>query len=159
MILDVNQLLDQMSWQRLQILTFSQVIPANTQNSQVVQISDDGHFHCKYLGGQFTTLTGAAADGGACTTSIKISDNGRRWDIMDNLIPMSLFCNPGRQRVSGVAGDPSNPMFYPVDFDYTFLAGTTIRIEFANSAAFANTIWLAFYGEKLFKGSGAPAAV
>jgi len=150
-MINIPQSIDQMSWERMLWLTFSKTVPANTSGSDVVQISDDGHFKSYYLGGQFTSLTAEDTDGGACGINVKIHDNGRRWDIIDNLTPMSLFCSPGRQRSSGVAGDPSNPLFYPVEFPYIFMAGTTIRVEYTNTLAYANTFWLIWYGEKLFK--------
>lgn len=155
-MINIPESIDAMSWQRMQWITFSKVVPANSQNSDVVQISDDGHFKSAYMGGQFTALTAQDADGGDCPISVKIVDNGRRWEIIDNLTPMSLFCTPGRQRVSGVAGDPSNPLFVPVEFPYIFLAGTTIRVEYANNAAYANTFWLIWYGDKQFKSSKFP---
>lgn len=151
MLVDVNQEINDTAWQRLQWVSFSKVVAAGENNAKPVEISDDGHFFCKYLGGMYTTLTAADTDGGACGTSVKISDNGRKWDIMDNLTPMSIFTTPGRQRSSGVAGDPGNPLFSPIEFDYKFQAGTSIRVEYANNLAFANTIWLVFYGMKMFK--------
>jgi len=153
----VPESIDEMSWQRMQWVTFSKTVAAGANNSDVIQISDDGHFKSYYLGGQYTSLSAEDTDSGQCPISIKISDNGRRWDIMDNLAPMSLFCSPGRQRSSGVAGDPSNPLFVPVEFPYIFLAGTTIRIEYANNAQYANTFWLIFYGDKVFKDFSAPS--
>jgi len=155
-MINIPESIDSMQWQRMQWITFSKVIPANSNGSDVVQVSDDGHFKSYYMGGQYTTLTAADTDGGAATTLIKIVDNGRRWDIIDNLAPMSLYCSPGRQRSSGIAGDPSNPLFEPIEFPYIFLAGTTIRIEYSNTAAYANTIWLIWYGDKIFKNFAAP---
>jgi hypothetical protein len=142
--------IDDMSWIRMEWLSFSRDIAANTTGNGPVGISDNGDFHCKYLGGQYTTQVAGPADGGACLVSIQITDNGKRWQIFDNLVPMSLFANPGRQRVSGVAGDPSNPLFYPIEFPYIFTSGTSIRIDFANASAFANNFWLVFYGERHF---------
>lgn len=147
----IPETLEDMNFQRMQWVTFSKAIAANTSGSDAVKVSDDGHFKSYYLGGQYTTLTAESTDGGACTTSIRIVDNGRRWNIMDNLTPMSLFCSPGRQRSSGIAGDPSNPLFYPVEFPYFFMAGTSFQVEYTNTAAYANTIWIILYGDKVFK--------
>lgn len=149
--MNITEKIQRMNYERLQWISFSKLVPANSNGSDVVQISDDGAFESLFLGGQYTTLTGEETDGGACTVSVKIHDNGRRWDIIDNLVPMSLFCSPGRQRSSGVAGDPSNPLFYPIEFPYMFLAGTSIRVEYSNSSDFANQIWLIWYGDKKFK--------
>jgi len=155
-MITVPESIDEMSFERMQWVTFHKLIPAGANNSDVVQISDDGHFKSFYMGGQYTTRTGESTDGGACQVSVKIVDNGRRWDIIDNLAPMSLFTSPGRQRVSGVAGDPSNPLFVPIEFPYIFLAGTTIKIEYANASAYANDLWLIWYGNKVFKDFSAP---
>lgn len=153
----VPQNIDQMSWRRMQWISFSRNIAANTTGNGTLGISDDGDFYCSFIGGQYTTQIAGPADGGACLVSVQITDNGKRWQIIDNLIPMSIFCNPGRQRVSGVAGDPSNPLFYPIEFPYIFGSGTSIRIDFANASAQANDFWLVFYGEKVFKSFSAPA--
>lgn len=150
-MINIPKTIEEMDWQRLQWLSFSQTVAANTSGSQNLKVSDAGHFKSYYLGGQYTTLTAETTDGGACLMSVKITDNGRRWEIFDNLIPMSLFCSPGRQRSSGVAGDPSNPLFYPIEFPYIFLAGTSIKIEWTNAAAYANTFWLIWYGDIIFK--------
>lgn len=155
-MIKVPESINEMSYQRMQWITFHKTVPANTNGSDVVQVSDDGHFKSYYLGGMYSTLAGQTTDGGACQISVKIVDNGRRWDILDNLTPMSLFCSPGRQRSSGVAGDPGNPLFYPIEFPYIFLAGTTIRVEYANAAAYANDLWLIWYGDKIFKDFSAP---
>lgn len=149
-MIKVPESLEDMSFERLQWISYSKTIPANTNGSDPVLISKDGHFKSFYLGGQYTTLTAEDADGGACQVSVKIIDNGRRWAILDNLTPMSLFCSPGRQRSSGVAGDPSNPLYYPIEFPYYFLAGTNFTVEYSNASAYANTIWLIFYGNKEF---------
>ena len=154
-MIPVPKNLEEMDWRRLQWLSFSVSIAANSSGTQTVLISDDGHFRSFYLGGQFTTLTAEDTDGGACLVSVQLHDNGRNWDLFDNLIPMSLFCTPGRQRASGVAGDPSNPLFEPIEFPHTFLAGTSIRVDYTNAAAYANTIWLVWYGLREFKAAGA----
>ena len=153
-MIPVPQSLEEMNWRRLQWLSFSFAIPANSNGTDTVLISDDGNFQSYYLGGQFTSLTAADTDGGACLITVQLHDNGRNYDIFDNLLPMSLFCSPGRQRASGVAGDPSNPLFEPVEFPYKFLAGTSIRVDFANAAAYANTFWLVWYGMREFKPVG-----
>ena len=82
-----------------------------------ISVSSDAHFRCEYITASFTTLTGAAADGGANGISMRMIDQGRSLTLFDDFISAELFSSPGRQRVSGVAGDPSNQLFYPIDFD------------------------------------------
>jgi hypothetical protein len=158
-MINVPQLIDEQSRQRLQWISFSKEVPANTTGSDTISISDDGHFLAHYIGGQYTSkylVEEEATDSGACALSVKLHDNGRRWDIIDNPVPLSLFLTPGRQRTSGLTGDPDNPLFSPLEFEYLFLSGTTIRVEYANSSDYANLFWLIFYGEKLFKEFSAP---
>lgn len=155
-MIKIPETIEDMSWRRLNWLSFHRVIPAGGNGTGTVSIGDDGNFQSYYLGGQFTTLTAEDTDGGACQISVKIFDNGLKWEIFDNLMPLSLYCSPGRQRASGVAGDPSNPLFEPVEFPYKFIAGSTIRVDFANAAQYANEFWLIWYGNKEFKDFAAP---
>lgn len=154
MFWNVLNSLKSMEFERLNWLSFYFNIPANTNGAKTVDVSSDGSFKAWYLGGQYTTLTAEDTDSGACDVSIKLTDNGRRWEIFDNLIPMSLFCNPGRQRASGVAGDPSNPLYEPIFFPHHFLPNSKIKVEYANDSAYANKVWLIWYGMRIFEEEG-----
>ena len=150
-ILDPNKMMERADYRKLKWITFSESLTASSNGSQQISISDDAHFLCHYLGGEFTTLTAEDTDGNANGISIKITDNGKSYPIFDNLIPCSIFLSPGRQRSSGIAGDSSNPLFTPIEFEHPFAAGTSIQIEWANNLAYANTLTLVFYGEWVAK--------
>lgn len=123
-------------------------IPAGASNQKSLQISSDADFWCQYICCQYTTLTGAAADGGANGISIQIIDKGWNVTLFDSLIPVSMFASPGRQRSSGVAGDPSHQLFFPIELDHVFLNKSNIEIRYANSLAFVNRLDLLFMGRK-----------
>ncbi len=153
----VNDLMSSMDWERYQLLTFHKTIPALGNGMESKKISTDGHFECLYLGGTYTSLDAGPIDTGTCPVSVMLEDAGRHWKSFEGLIPMNLWASPGRVRSSGIAGDPSHPLFKHSIFEYTFNAGTEIEISYANSANYANEFWLLFIGERLFK--NAPAGV
>ncbi len=126
-------------------------IAANARNQTSLQISSDGDFWCQYIVGQYTTLTAAATDGGANGISIKLSDNGWNVPLFNSLVPVSLFLSPGRTRSSGVAGDPTHQLFFPIEFDHVFLAKSNIEIEYASSLNYENRLDLCFMGRKIRK--------
>ena len=145
------KMIDRAVYRKLKWLSWSKAIAANSNGSQALTLSDDAHFLCRYLGGEFTSLTAESTDGGANGISIKLTDNGKSYPMFDNLIPVSIFLTPGRARSSGIAGDPSNPLFSPIEFYHPFSAGTSIQIEYANALAYENTLTLVFYGEYVAK--------
>jgi hypothetical protein len=123
-------------------------VPANSSAVFSIAVGADGHFEAQEMTAQFTTLTGAAADGGANGLSLMIWDDGRDLRLFNDFIPLSLLASPGRQRASGVAGDPSNQLFFPLPFNYLFLAQSTIRLELRSVLAYANDFALCFHGLK-----------
>ena len=119
-----------------------------------VDISADSAFHCQSITGQFTTLTGAAADGGANGLTMQWFDDGRDLRLFNDFIPCSLVFSPGRQRSSGVAGDPSNQLFFPIEFDYLFKPTSAFRIEVRSTLAFANDFQICLHGTKYLANPG-----
>lgn len=126
----------------------SGIIPANDQQTFNVAISADAHFLNTFFTGDVTTLDAGGADGGQVQCSCQLFDNGRNLNLFDNPIPLSLFLSPGRTRASGIAGDPSNSLFFPIEFNYVFLASSTIRLVMTNAAATDNVFRWCFMGYK-----------
>jgi len=113
-----------------------------------VAISADAHFRCMSFTGSFTTLGAGGADDGVNHLSCRLEDTGRSLRLFDDFIPLSLFMSPGRSRAAGIAGDASNQLFFPIDFDYTFLANSTIELNLQNDSVTANTFQWCFHGTK-----------
>lgn len=126
-------------------------MPASSRNQTSLNISSDADFWCQYIVGQYTTKIDdeGPVDGGANGISIKLIDKGWNVTLFDDLIPVSMFLSPGRQRVSGVAGDPSHQLFFPIEFDHTFLSQSSIEISWANNLNYENRLDLVFMGRKL----------
>ena len=69
----------------------------------------------------------AGADDGVNHLSMRLNDTGRSLKLFEEFIPCSLFMSPGRTRTTGIAGDPSHQLFFPIEFDYTFIPNSTIQ--------------------------------
>lgn len=136
----------------------SVTVPANGTIPLNITVSSDAHFQCKFITGTFTTLDAAGADGGANGCSMLLRDAGRDLNLFNLRIPLSLFFTPGRVRSSGVAGDPSHQIFYPTEFNYPFLAGADIEMDFASTLATDNVVNICFMGTK-FRKTFAPGSM
>lgn len=125
-------------------------VPANAGGPDLtIDIKRDAHFECFFITGSFTTLNAAGADDGTNHISLRISDGSNDLKLMDNFVPASLFLSPGRVLSAGVAGNPSNQLFYPFPFYHIFPANGAIIVESQNNGATANVINLLFWGRKL----------
>jgi len=123
-------------------------IPASGGADISIDIKRDAHFECYFLTGSFTTLTGGADDG-VNHVSIRISDGSNDLKLMENFIPANLFLSPGRTLSSGIAGNPTNQLFYPFPFYHIFPANGSIIVEGANNGTTQNVLNLLFWGKKL----------
>lgn len=146
--ININQMLEDHKKKYQFFYYVSGIVPAGDQQTFNVAISADAHFECTNFTGDVTSLDAGGADGGQVQTSCQLFDNGRNLSLFDNFIPLSLFLSPGRTRTSGIAGDPSNSLFFPVEFNYIFLASSTIRLVMTNAAATDNCFRWCFHGFK-----------
>lgn len=152
-----NMTIDEMLDESITVYDFTyygeKSVPANGTNTLTIPITSDAHFLCRQVTGSYTTLTGAAVDGGANGINFRITDEGRNIKLFNTQIPASLILSPGRARSSGVAGDPSHNLFYPLELRYPFLASSSIIIDLSSTLAFANTFKIAFFGTKFRVGA------
>jgi len=111
-----------------------------------VKVSSFGAFRCLFFTGSFQTLDDAGADDGVNHCSMRLNDTGRSLKLFEDFIPCSLFMSPGRTRTTGQAGDPSNQLFFPIDFDYTFLPNSVIEMEMKNDSDTSNLVQICFHG-------------
>ncbi len=113
------------------------------RDEHFIHISSDADFECVNFTGGFTTLDDAGADDGVNHLSVRITDTGYSKPLFNEEIPMYLFMSPGRQRTTAIAGDPGNSLFYPIDFEYTFIANANIKMILTNDSDTANRFdWL-----------------
>lgn len=130
-------------------IPFRMTVPANGNDDDQVDIKPDAHFECFYITGDFQTRNAAGADDGVNHISIRITDGSNDLKLMENFIPANLFLSPGRTLASGVAGNPTNQLFYPFPFHHIFPANGSIIIEATNNGATDNVLNLLFWGKKL----------
>ena len=123
-------------------------VPASGGDFFNITISADADFECHSITGFYTTQTAGPVDGGANTLSMQIQESGRDLKLFNDLIPLSVFFSPGRQRASLVAGDPSNQLFFPIEFNYLFKSKADIQIEVRNTADLQNYFFICFHGTK-----------
>ena len=131
------------------VIPFSLVVPASGGNDDEVNIRSDAHFQSEFITGDFTTLNAGPVDAGANLLSLRITDLSNDLKLMDDFIPLNLFLSPGRVLSPGVAGNPSQALFYPIPFQHLFPANGGIGVEAQNTGTFQNTFNLLFWGRKL----------
>lgn len=136
----------QLEW--LYTIPFQLSFPVGGGDDVQIDIKRDAHFECYFITGDFTTLTAAGVDDGVCRTSIRITDGSNDLRLMDAFVPTNLFLSPGRQLSPGVAGNPSQQLFYPFPFCHIFPANGSIVIEGQNSGGL-NVVNGLFWGKKL----------
>jgi len=134
----------------------SKAVPANGSTTMQIPVTSDAHFLCLEITGSFTTLIDneGTEDSGVNSISFNITDEGRNIKLFNTLVPANLVFSPGRQRTSGIAGDPSNALFYPKAFVYPFLASSQIVIDLSNNANYENNFSIAFWGTKYRTNAG-----
>lgn len=123
-------------------------VPAGAGADRLIDIKSDAHFDCDYITGNFQTLGAGGADDGSNHVTVRISDNSNDLKLMNSAVPLDLICSPGRVRTPGVAGDPSNGLFYPFPFKHIFGATGGILAEFQNDSATDIVVNLLFVGVK-----------
>lgn len=128
-----------------QILFGQKLIPT-AGDTIPVAVSSFGAFRVLFMTGNFQTLDNAGADDGVNHVSMRMNDTGRSLKLFTEFTPCSLFMSPGRTRTTGVAGDPSNQLFFPIEFDYTFIPNSTIEMEMRNDSTTSILVKIAFHG-------------
>jgi hypothetical protein len=141
-ILLVRQLED------LYLIPFSATIAAGQTLDTTITIPNSDHFQCDHITGSFTTIQGGVDDG-ICRLSMQITDRSQDRKLSNALIPLNLLLSPGRRLSTGVAGDPSQQLFYAREYDHLFPANGGISLNISNSASSSNTVELLFIGRNL----------
>lgn len=121
------------------------VVPGPGTKPLEITIPNAVHFVSESITGIYTTLDAGGADGGVCLLDLKINLRGK-YELFYNDVPLSCFMSPGRQRTSGIAGDPSHQLFYPKKFENMFPALSQIKLDFSSSAATDNEVTICLWG-------------
>lgn len=132
-------------------IVYSDTVDVEPGESEVMDmgIAASHDFACLYLKGTFTTNT-VAGDDGVCQMAAKITDNGSQTILWPDPVNLALELSPGRQRTTGIAGDPSSQLFYPQPFEHMFRATADIHVEVFNASDIVNTCFMAFIGNKYY---------
>lgn len=141
--LEIDQFFEWTFWQ-----PFSIQVPANGSIEREIDIKSDGHFKVLCVTGNYTTLDGGVDDGTNHLT-LQLLDGSDELRLFSGPVPLDLFLSPGRVLAPGVAGNPSQQLFYPIEFGHIFGAKGSISMRFANNASDINTVNLLFLGKKL----------
>lgn len=149
-MIDIKNLMKNFPFEKDVVHSWAGVVPALAAGGTLtldIIINNEFHFVSETMNGWFTTQIAGPADGGASLISAKISLVAK-YDHFYDPINMASFCSPGRQRASGVAGDPGNSLFYPKKFYNLFPANSIIRCVFSSSADFANEVEIVLNGRE-----------
>lgn len=139
--------LQKLEW--LYAIPFNGIVPANDGLEREVDIRSDAHFDCRWITGDFTTLNVAGADDDVNHLTVRITDGSNDLRLTESPLPCNLFLSPGRTRAVGVAGNPTNNLFYPFPFEHIFAASGGIVLDFRNNGGTNNIVNLLFWGKKL----------
>jgi len=125
----------------------SKVVPAGDSATIELGVSASHDFECLTITGTYTTDE-IAGDDGVCKLAATLVDNGSNTILWKNPVNLALILSPGRVRSSGIAGDPSNQLFWPQTMEHLFEATSLILVEIFNSGDKDNTVFMNFEGNK-----------
>ncbi len=146
-MIDIKNLMKNFPFERDVSHSWAGTVPASSTLTEDIVINNDVHFVSETMTGWYTTLIVGGADGGASQISAVIKLVAK-YDLYYDAIDLASFLSPGRQRSSGVAGDPSNTPFYPKKFYNLFPARSIIRCTFTSAAVVDNEVEIALHGRE-----------
>jgi hypothetical protein len=147
-------------------LLLSGTIPAGKQLRNITNISHLGDFLCIYITGSYTTLVldeGDIIDNGVCSLRGQLYDGTGNRQLFNDFIPFDLILSPGRIKDGAalnvfedygtvVRADPSQQVFYPMEFQHLFDVNSTIFIDVKNDSDADNSFNICFHGIRLLRG-------
>jgi len=128
------------------------IIASAANRSEInIGVAASHDFQCLYMTGAYTTIS-EDADIGTCPISMRLTDEGSNTILIDQFVNLALLFSPGRVRTSGIAGDPSHQLFYPMPFEHLFQATSNIKFEFiSNATTNVNQVFVNLIGRKWYK--------
>jgi hypothetical protein len=168
--LDVAKILQLRTSQYIQPLYVEDVVNPGLTKPTPLPLSTIGAFLVLCFTGFYTCLRVKAAltlqDLGICPLRMKIQAGASNLEMFGDYVPMNLLLSPGRVRVNpadpqlitgGYAladadqGPVPNQLFYPMSYQYPFMANDTITISVKNDfdvsvGGYANRWGMCFFG-------------
>ncbi len=126
------------------LYTLSGSVPAfNGSNAGALEltqpIQQGFHFWSEILTISFTTLNSAGADDGVNQITAQFKDGANQLGLSNTFIDLATLSAPGRQRSTGVAGDPSNQLSTAgIPFPHLWLGTGSLIADLRNASNTAN---------------------
>jgi hypothetical protein len=152
-IINSAAILDIQKVQYSEKLVMSGTVPAASEQSFSIAISNLGNFICQKITGSYTSLVldaAAIVDDGVCHMRGQLNDGAQQTMLFNDFIPFDLFASPGRRKsnlsttvlTDAVAGQYLNPF----EFEYCFRMNGSILMKVKNDSDTANSFSLCFSG-------------
>lgn len=124
-------------------------VPALGQDLPQKQIQNGFHFWSESLTITYSTLVDSdgASDDGACQLSAQFKSGSNQIGLSNDFIDLATIATPGRQRFTGVTGDPSLPLHIQgFPWPYLYEATGSIIADLRNAASYANAVKMVWTG-------------
>jgi hypothetical protein len=172
--------MDFMTVRRLQarkfIYTLSGSVPAfNGAQAGALEltqpIQQGYHFWSEILTISFTTINSAGADDGVNQLTCQFKDGANQLGLSNTFVDIATIAAPGRQRATGLAGDPSNQLQTTgVPFPHLWVGTGSLIADLRNASNTANLFRATWNGylipesminqfDQWAAGAGAPGAM
>jgi hypothetical protein len=98
------------------------------------------HFWAEVMTISFSTLNSAGADDGVNQLTCQFKDGANQIGLSNTFVDLSTVSAPGRQRSTGVAGDPSNQLSTTgIPWPHLYLGTGALIADLRNASNTANT--------------------
>lgn len=148
--------MDFLTVRRLQARRFSYTLTgavpaANGGNAGALEINlsiqTGFHFWSEVLTVSFTTVNSAGVDDGVNQLTCQFKDGANQIGLSNTFVDLSTISAPGRQRATGLAGDPSNQLATTgIPFPHLWLGTGSIIADLRNASNTANQFRATFGG-------------
>ena len=162
-VIDPDEMFELQNAQDSDRLLMTGVVPANSGGSTfITNVSQLGHFFCKFITGTFETLSipvAAIVDDGVTYLSGQLLDSTR--PLFSARIPFDHFLCPGRRKSANsttVLVDPvGNVLFYPIEVGHLFPVNANITMIVASTSNTPLSFEITFHGLRIFSTAAADA--
>lgn len=125
--------------------------PKSTGGAKLINIdiTSDAHFYSEVLTITYNTLDDNGDDDGVNHLSVRITDGDIRRELNTDFIDLANIAVPGRQRTTGIPGDPSSELHVPgFPWPYLWSANGAIQLDTRNDSESEINVTYQFHGFK-----------